>query len=79
MNQHNRDAVMFAFEAQDMNFTENEVGNSYQIFVAAATAVKPFSSNWNPVLRACQLDKIKLELSFRQLATHWTHSHSIMS
>ena len=50
VNRHNKDAVIATFEAQDVDFsTEKELDIGYRMSEAAATAVKPFSSNWNPV------------------------------
>ena len=47
--QYNKDAVISAFEAQDVGSTENEIEIGYQMSQAAVTAVKPFTLDWNPV------------------------------
>ena len=46
-----KDAVIYAFEAQDKDvaFTEEEVDIGYCASEIAAAAVKSFSSDWNPV------------------------------
>ena len=74
MNWHNKDAVIAAFNAQDVDFLEKEVAIGYHMSEAAATAVKRFSSYWNLVLRVCRLDKIKSVLLFCQSVTHWINS-----
>ena len=48
-NRHNKDAVIAAFEVQDVDFGENEFGFGYSTSKAAASSVKPFSSDLNPI------------------------------
>ena len=40
-----------------MEFTEIEVDIGYQTSEAAATAVKPFSSYWNPVFESIPVEQ----------------------
>ena len=49
VNRCDKDAVIAAFEAQEVAFTEEEIDIGYKASEFAAAAVKPISSNWNPV------------------------------
>ena len=51
VNRCDKDAVIAAFEAQDVEFIEEAIDLGYRMseIAAAAAALKPFSSNWNPV------------------------------
>ena len=41
--------MIAAFEAQDVEFNEEEIDLGFRMSEIAAAAVKPFSSDWNPV------------------------------
>ena len=49
VNRCDKDAVIAAFEAQEVAFTEEEIDIGYKASEVAAAAVKPFFSDWNPV------------------------------
>ena len=49
VNHCDKDAVNAAFEAKNVEFIEKEIDIGYRMSEIAATAVKPFSSDWNPV------------------------------
>ena len=49
VNRCDKDAVIAAFDAQDVEFNEEEIDLGYRMSEVAAAAVKPFSSDWNPV------------------------------
>ena len=47
------DAVIAAIKTQDVDFqTEKELNLGYRMSEAAATSVKPFSSDWNPAFES---------------------------
>ena len=46
------DAVISTFAVQDVDFKESGVGLGLRMSEAAATAVKPFSSNWDPAFES---------------------------
>ena len=49
VNRCDNDAVIAAFDAQDVKFTEKEIHIDYRMSKIVAATVKPFSSDWNPV------------------------------
>ena len=49
VNRCDNDAVVAAFNSQDVKFIKEEIDISYRVSEIAAAAVKPFSSDWNPV------------------------------
>ena len=49
VNRCDKDAVIAAFEAQDVEFIEKEIDIGYHVSEIVAAAVKHFSSDWNPV------------------------------
>ena len=52
VNRHNKNAVISAFEAQNVDFIVNDFDIGYRMSEAAATAVKTFSSDWNPAFES---------------------------
>ena len=48
VNRHDRDAVIAAFAIQDVDFDEAGIGINLRMSEVAASAVKPFSLDWNP-------------------------------
>ena len=55
INHCNKDAIIAAFEAQEVAFTKEEIDIGYKASKVAAAAVKPFSSDWNPVYESMPL------------------------
>ena len=49
VNRCDKDAVIAAFKAQDVEFNEEEIDLGYRMSEIAAAAVKLFSSDWNPL------------------------------
>ena len=47
VNRHDRDAIIAAFAVQVVDFNENDIGIDLRIPKVAASAVKPFSLDWN--------------------------------
>ena len=54
VNRYDGDAVIAAFRAQekDMAFTEKDINIGLRSSEVAATAVKPFASDWDPVFES---------------------------
>ena len=49
VNRCDKDAVVVAFDEQDVEFIKKEIDVGYQASEIAVAAVKPFASDWNPV------------------------------